>query len=131
MTEMLASGVVVLTGLYLVGLGAVSLVTPAQASRFLLGFAGSATAHYAELLIRLLVGGAFLLHSSHMLFSAVFVLFGWALVTTTAVLAIVPWQWHHRFAQRSVPHALRHLKLVAIASLVLGGFVLAADILAT
>lgn len=128
MTGLLASGFVLLTGLYLVGLGVLSLAAPAQAGRFLLGFANSATGHYLELLVRLLVGGAFLLHSPQMAFSAVFAAFGWVLLITTAVLILVPWQWHQRFAERSVPQALRHLKLVALASLLLGGSVLAAHI---
>jgi hypothetical protein len=127
--DLLASALVLLTGLYLLGLGALSLAAPEKASRFLLGFANSATGHYLELLIRFLVGAAFLLHSRHMLYSAVFALFGWVLIGTTAVLAVVPWRWHQRFAQRSVPQALRHLKLVAIASLLLGGTVLAAHAL--
>jgi hypothetical protein len=33
-------------------------------------------------------------------------------------------QWHRRFAQRSVPQALRYLTLLGIASVALGSFVL-------
>jgi hypothetical protein len=123
---MLALALVVSTGLYLVGLAAVSLLAPARAARFLLGFAGSALAHYLELLIRLLVGGAFVLHAPRMPFTSFFVLFGWVLIVTTVGLIAVPWRWHRRFARWSVPYALRSLKLVAIASLAFGLFVLAA-----
>ncbi len=128
MTGILATAAVVLTGLYFVALAAVSLLAPDLAARFLLGFAGSASAHYFELVIRLAVGGAFLVHAPRMLFSDVFVVFGWVLVITTVGLFVVPWRWHHRFAQQSVPYAVRHLRLIAIVSLVLGGFVLAAVI---
>jgi len=123
---MLALGLVCVTGLYFVGLAAVSLLAPARAGEFLMGFAGSAFAHYLELLIRFVVGGAFVLHAPRMLFTSVFVLFGWVLIITTAGLLAVPWRWHRRFAQWSVPYALRSLKLVAIASLAFGIFVLAA-----
>ena len=128
MTGMFALAIVYLTGLYFIGLAAVSLLAPTRASHFLLGLAGSAVAHYLELFVRLVVGGAFLLHASRMLFSEFFVLFGWVLVITTVGLFAVPWQWHRRFAQRSVPYAIRSLKLVAIASFVLGCFVLVAAI---
>lgn len=128
MISIFASALVVLTGLYLVGLGSASLLAPAQAARFLLGFATSASAHYLELLVRLAVGGAFLHHAPQMRFSSVFVVVGWILLVTTAGLLLVPWRWHHRFAQRAVPRAVGHLGLIGVASLVLGSLVLAAAI---
>lgn len=126
MLSILALIVVVLAGLYLVGLAGVSLLMPARASGFLLGFVGSATLHYLELLLRLLVGGAFLLRAPHMPFPDLFALFGWVLILTTAGLFLVPWQWHRRFANKAVPYAVRNLKLVAVSSLAAGGFVLGA-----
>lgn len=126
MIEALASLLVLLAGLYLLGLGVVSLADPARATRFLLGFAGSARAHYLELALRLAVGAAFIWRAPHLLFPGLFSLFGWVLAITTAGLFLVPWRWHQRFAQSSVPHALRHLRLLGIASLALGGFVLLA-----
>ena len=128
MTAMLAAALVLLTGFYFVGLAVVSLVAPARAAHFLQGMAGSAFAHYLELLLRLVVGSAILVHAPRMLFPGVFVAFGWILVITTAVLFAIPWQWHHRFAQRSVPYALRYLKLVGIAAFVFGGFILTAAV---
>lgn len=126
MTELLAAAVILLAGVYLVALAGVSFLAPERASHFLLGFAGSALAHYVELLVRLVVGGAFLLYAPHMPFSSAFVAFGWLLVITTAGLFVVPWRRHHHFAQRSVPHAIRHLKLVGSASLAFGAVILAA-----
>ena len=124
MIGILASAVVVLAGLYLVALALVSFLAPGRAERFLSGFAGSAAAHYLELMIRLAVGGSFVLHSPDMLFPLAFRMFGWILVLTTAVLFAVPWRWHHRFAQETVPYAVRHLRLFGVASFVLGGFIL-------
>jgi hypothetical protein len=43
------------------------------------------------------------------------------LVATTLVLAVLPFRWHQRFAQRSVPQALRFLPLLGLASALLGG----------
>ena len=64
-----------------------------------------------------------------MLFSGLFVVFGWILVVTTAGLFVIPWRWHKRFAEHAVPYAIQQLRLVAVASLFLGGFVLASVIL--
>ena len=116
--------VVALTGFYFVALAAISLAAPARASGFLMGFASSAAAHYAELTIRVVVGCAFVLVAPSVPFSTAFTVFGWVLVGTTVVLFLVPWRLHREFAVRAVPRALRHLPLVAVASLLLGAFVI-------
>ena len=126
MVEILSLGTVVLAGLYFIALAGVSLFIPAQAKRFLLGFAGSFQKHFVELFLRLLVGAAFVLHAPQTSLSVVFSSFGWVLLLTTAALLIIPWKWHRRFAQYSVPKATQYIKLIGWVSLALGGFILAA-----
>jgi len=126
MIEILALTVVALAGLYFIALAAASLFSPASASRFLLGFANSALKHYTEMFSRIVVGAALILHAPGMLLSNVFSFFGWLLLVTTAGLLLVPWRWHHRFAQHVVPIATRHIALVGLSSLVLGGLILVA-----
>jgi hypothetical protein len=122
--EVLALSVVIAGGLFFISLGFVSLLSPAHASRFLLGFAGSATKHYAELAVRFLAGGAFVIAAPAMRVSGMFSLLGWTLLATTTALLLIPWRWHHRFARRAVPEALRFLPLVGTSSAALGGLVL-------
>lgn len=129
MIEAVALAVVATVGFFFLGLGIASLVAPQGASRFLLGFAGSASKHYLELALRVLAGSAFVLAAPRLPCSRVFGLFGWVLLGTTAVLIFVPWHGHRRFAQRVVPGALRLLPLVGIASIVAGGVVLSAVVL--
>jgi hypothetical protein len=124
--ETLALVVVVLAGVYFIALGVASILLPAQATRFLLGFADSSLKHFAELLLRILVGGAFVAYAHRMLFQGAFSLFGWVLIATTACLLLIPWRWHHQFAQQAVPAATRHIKLIGFGSLALGGLVMAA-----
>ena len=124
--ETFALTVVVLAGLYLLALGTASLAVPARANRFLLGFAGSQTVHYAELFVRFVVGAALVLYAPRMFLSGAFNLFGWILLVTTGCLFLVPWRWHHRFAQQAVPRATRYITLIGLASLAFGGFILAA-----
>ncbi len=126
MIEVLARTVVVLVGLYFIALAAVSLLAPTRANRFLLGFADSALKHYAELFLRFVVGAALLVSAPRMLLPDVFTLFGWVLLVTTAGLLLIPWRWHQRFAHWAVPRATRHIALIGLASLALGGFILAA-----
>lgn len=123
-----AAAIVSLAGIYLLVLGAVSLFWPSQATRFLLGFAGSAWTHYSELLARAAVGAALLLHAPQMLLASVFAAVGWVLLATTAALLLVPWRWHRRFAAWAVPQAIQHIALIGLASLAMGGIVLAAVI---
>ncbi len=130
MPAMIAMLVVCMAGAYLIGLGVVAWVAPASASRFLLGFASSASLHYIELAARLAVGGALVLQAPSMLYAPVFSTVGWVILATTAVLLLVPWQWHRRFASKAVPLALPYLRLIALASLVSGGMVLVAAVMA-
>ena len=112
--------VIILAGIYLIGLGIISLAQPGKASAFLSGFAGSAKLHYIELTIRIIVGTAFLWHAPKTLAPFVFTVLGAVLVATTAVLLCIPWKIHRRFAEKSVPQALRYLPLIGIASLLFG-----------
>ena len=128
MLEALALMLVVLTALYFFVLAAASLLVPAKAGRFLLGFASSPRAHYIELFIRLLVGAALLIYASRMFAPAVFSFFGWLLIITTGCLFLLPWQWHQRFAQHAVPRAISYIKVIGISSLALGVLILTAVI---
>ncbi|MBA2290851.1 MAG: hypothetical protein H0W15_00185 [Gemmatimonadales bacterium] len=114
---------VLLSGLYFLVLGAAALIAPAHASRFLLGFATSARAHFLELVLRGLVGGAFVLQAPAMRYSSIVYGFGWVLVATTAALLLLPWRWHRDFAQRAVPRATRFLIPIGLCSLIMGGVV--------
>ncbi len=128
MISVFALTLVSLAGIYLIGLGALSFFAPGLAARFLLGFAGSVGVHYLELMVRLMIGGAFLMHSPRMAFPGAFSAFGWVLVVTTSVLFLVPWHWHRRLAQASVTRAIRFLNLIAVASLLFGSLIIGAVI---
>lgn len=122
--ETVAQVVIVLAGLYLCGLGVAALLMPDRARRFLFGFVGSQSLHFAELFLRFVVGAAFVMGAHHMLLPDVFRAFGWLLLISTAVLLILPWQWHQRFAHQSVPRATPYIGLIGVVSLAFGGFIL-------
>lgn len=124
MPDLLASVIVVLAAAFLLGLGAVSLLLPAQGTRFLSGFATSARAHFLEMLIRLIVGVAFVSYASHMLAPTLFLVFGGVLVVTSLVLLLLPWRWHERFAQRFATPVIQRVWLIGLVALPLGGVIL-------
>ena len=119
-----AKTILVVVAIFFLLLGLIALIRPSIAGRFLLGFAESALKHYVELGIRFVVGGAMLVVAPHSTYSVALTVFGWLLIVTTAVMAIVPWRIHRRFAEASVPKALRFLPMIGVSSLVLGGLLL-------
>jgi hypothetical protein len=117
--------ILMLAGVYLVGLGAASLFAPGSAERFLLGFATSAFKHYLELALRFLAGAAVILQAPFLVYPVVFTVLGWILVGTTAILLLIPWKLHRHFAEKTVPAAVRHLPVIGLASLAAGVGVIA------
>jgi len=111
-------------GLYLVGLAALALIRPALVRRFLDAFARSARAHYTEQATRLLVGAAVVLFAPSMWFPNLFAIFGWVVVGTTVGMLLIPWQWHHRFAEWAIPFAVRRLWLLGLGAAVVGCLIL-------
>ena len=91
-----------------------------MAERFLRLFASSVRAHYVEQVIRLLVGAALVVLSPAMWQPNIFWLVGWAVVVSSSVLMLVPWQWHHRFAEWLLPIVVRNLRLCAMGPFAFG-----------
>jgi hypothetical protein len=124
MLDRIACLVILLVGGYFLALGIASLALPGRAARFLTGFASSAKVHYLELAIRMAAGLAFLQYAPKLPASIIFTIFGALLVSTTAILVLVPPRLHRRFAEWTVPEALRYLKLLGFVSTVAGLLIL-------
>lgn len=124
MLVVIAKAVLVAVSLFLLALGLLALARPGIAKRFLLGFATSASKHYLELSLRLIAGGAMLAAAPHSAQPMGLTVFGLLLIGTTLVMAFVPWRTHRRFAETSVPQALRFLPVIGVSSLVLSGWLL-------
>lgn len=129
MVTVIALVLVLLAGLYLIGLAVVSVVLPQKGRVFLSGMASSAFAHYFEVLVRIVMGAALVIYAPLMMFASLFLVFGWVLIVTTVALLAVPWRWHHRFASWSVPYATRNMPLFGLGSLVGGVFMLSSILL--
>lgn len=121
---MAARGIVALVAIYLLGLGAATLAAPHRVRAYLLGFATTASRHYAELAARLLAGGALLILAETSGHATVLSIAGWVLLATTVMLALIPWRVHGRFAAAAVPQALRYLPWIGLASAGIGAALL-------
>ena len=115
-----AGAILVAFGLFLVGLTVVVFARPAVAERFFMSFASSARAHYTEQVVRLLIGVSLIIRSAAMWQPKVFWFLGWAIVLSSLVLILTPWQWHHRFGEKVRPMLIRHMKLFALGLLAFG-----------
>jgi hypothetical protein len=125
MINAVAGAILVAFGLFLVGLTVVVFAKPAIAERFFMSFASSARAHYTEQVVRLLIGASLIVNSASMHSAAmwqpkVFWFVGWAIVLSSLVLILTPWQWHHRLGERVLPILIRRMKLFAIGLLAFG-----------
>ncbi len=125
----IAGAIVVIFGLWLIGLAGAILVAPGRAEAFLMAFARSARVHVAEQVLRMIAGAGIIIFSPLMTFPAVFRVFGWLMVLTAMGLLLLPWRWHRRFAERVMPRLIRHGKLFAIGAFALGALLLSAVLL--
>ena len=115
--------VVFLSAAYLLTLGVGALVRPERTARFLARFAQTLQAHALELAFRIVAGIALVVRAPHMHFERALGAFGWGLIGTSVVLAVIPWRVHQRFARWVVPQVARQLPLIGVSS-ALGGFFL-------
>ena len=118
--SVVAAVLVVAFGLSLIALPGVASAKPAIVERFFAAFASSARTHYMEQVLRSLIGAALVVRSPTMWQPKMFWFFGWAIVVSSAVLLCIPWQWHHRFAERLLPLVVRHLRLYVVGSFIFG-----------
>ncbi len=121
---------VALAGLYLLGLAAAAVVAPTRLRRYLAAHASSAALHFLEMAVRIVVGISLVLTAPRMRFPAAFGAFGWLLIATSLVICLMPWQWHQRFGQRSLPLITERIAILAIGALCGGVLLLLALYLA-
>ena len=115
-----AGAILVAFGLFLISLAVVVFAKPAVAERFFMSFASSARAHYTEQVVRLLIGASLVIRSAAMWEPKFFWLVGCAIVLSSLVLILAPWQWHHRFGEKVRPILIRRMKLFAIGIFAFG-----------
>lgn len=120
----LAAVIVLLSGLWLIGLATAAFAMPERVKDFFGKFASSAFTHFFEMFVRIIAGTAFVIYAPQMKFAVVFTAFGWLLILTTAILLFVPWKLHRRFADRSLPLLTNRMMLFGFVSFSGGLFIL-------
>lgn len=94
----IAMYVVILFGIFLIGVGLLMLLKPSKARAYL-RLAGSTNfINYTEITIRMIPAAGLVLYSEFSMFPEIFKYFGWFMIVTSLVLYFVPRKLHHRYA---------------------------------
>jgi len=112
---------VIVGGLWLIGLGAFMLVQPRQALRVLGQMGGSPMAHFGELAVRILVGIAMVLAAAASRFPVAIAVIGSFLIVSALLLMLLPRRWHATYSTwwaRRIP--VTAVRLIAPMSSAMG-----------
>ena len=98
MITTISQGIVLLTGVWLIGVSLMMLATPRRALRALSAMGGSNAVHFGELGLRLLVGIAFVLAAAMSKAPMAISVIGWFLAASAVTLMILPRRWHSAYS---------------------------------
>lgn len=113
---------VIVAGLWLIGLGVFMLIRPRQALGALGQMGGSPTVHIGEMAVRILVGIAMVFAAAASRFPVAIGVVGSFLIVSALVLLLLPRRWHAAYStwwSRRIPVAA--VRLIAPMSWAMGG----------
>lgn len=122
--NIVAQAILLAFALFLLGATAVTFSKPAIIERFFMTLANSASAHYTEQAVRLLVGIALVVASPRMWQAKLFWFAGWMIIVSSIALIVTPWRWHSRFGEKIRPAMIKHMKAYAVGVFGFGIFLL-------
>ncbi len=93
-----AKWVVVLFGLFLIGVGLLMLFAPDKAREYIRKAGSTNFINYFEITVRMIPAAAMVIYSDLSLYPLAFKLLGWFMIVTSLVLYLVPRKLHHRYA---------------------------------
>lgn len=94
----IAKYIVILFGIFLIGVGLLMLLKPEKAREYLKKAGSTNLINYSEITIRMIPAAGLILYSEFSKFPEVFKYFGWFMIGTSVVLYFVPRRLHHRYA---------------------------------
>jgi len=94
----IAKYIVILFGVFLIGVGLLMLLKPEKAREYLKKAGSTKLINYSEITIRMIPAVGLILYSELSKFPEVFKYFGWFMIGTSVVLYFVPQRLHHRYA---------------------------------
>lgn len=93
-----AQGLVLLSGVWLIGVGVWMLLRPRDALAALARMGGSPAIHVGEMAIRIAIGAAFILAAPDARFPTAILTIGGFLILSAVILLILPRRWHAAYS---------------------------------
>ncbi len=115
---------IVLFGLFLVGVSCLMLANPPAAIRFLDQFASTTFINLLEATLLIVFGAAFLWYAEYSKFPQTLWVFGLLLIAPGVGIYLVPREWHRRYGVWSTKLVTPYLRLLAPLSLLFGVFLI-------
>lgn len=122
MVAITSQWLVVVAGLWLMGLGIFMLIQPRRALVALGQMGGSPTVHIGEMAVRILAGMAMVFAATASRFPAAITVVGSFLIVSALVLLLLPRRWHSAYStwwSRRIP--VQAVRLIAPISWLMGG----------
>ncbi|WP_299390774.1 hypothetical protein [uncultured Gelidibacter sp.] len=95
-----AKFILILFGLFLIGVGFLMLLKP-EIARGLLNKAASTTIiNYTEIGLRMVPAIALIIYAAHSKYPMALSIIGWFMALTSVVLFLIPRQWHYNYSQK-------------------------------
>jgi uncharacterized membrane protein YfcA len=95
---LIAKYIVILFGVFLIGVGVFMLITPVKAREYLRKAGSTNFINYFEITIRMIPAAGLVIYSEFSKYPEIFKLFGWFMIATSLVLYFVPRRIHHKYA---------------------------------
>lgn len=118
---LIAKYIVILFGVYLIGVGFLMLLRPTKARAFLRKAGSTAIINYAEITIRMIPATGLIIYSELSKYPEIFKILGWFMIVTSIVLYFVPRRMHHNYALKCADIlAPKYIQLISPFSILFG-----------
>lgn len=97
---LIAQSIVMLFGVFLIGVGVLMLLLPSKANAYLRKAGSTNLINYTEISIRMIPAAAMVVSADLSKYPEAFRLLGWFMIATSVVLFFVPRNMHHAYALR-------------------------------
>ncbi|MEB8330528.1 hypothetical protein OO009_14290 [Flavobacteriaceae bacterium KMM 6897] len=95
---LLAKIILILFGVFLIGVGFIMLFFPSNARNILRKAGSTPFINYMEISVRMLPAAALVLYADNSNYTLVFHVLGWFMLITSLILFFVPRRMHHQYA---------------------------------
>jgi uncharacterized membrane protein YfcA len=99
--EIIAKYIVILFGIFFIGIGILMVVNPEKARNILRKAGSTNFINYSEITLRMIPAAALIVYADFSKYPEVFRVFGWFMLATSFVLYFVPRRLHHKFSLMS------------------------------